>query len=748
MSSQNQPVSAQTRFAVRRLHRDWKELEQSLPMLPTIRALPTSNIGVWHCNLRPDEGPFAGTIFHLVLRFPVDYPHSPPDVELCTHINHPNVWDWRATGYALCLDMIQAEYTHQAYVGWTSAYSVLSILLQLQSFLFAENIPQHGGYSETVHRSQRSLKDSISAARNFSYEVETHDGTLVKHTHANPWPPLPALVSGGRSTLPLHRGYRLTSTQVRSTDNTHNLSEWVAAAMRSSRQQQTVQNAVPVLQQRPYQYKGSDFPSLGEETASIGTVSTATNTSLSVDDEPKPDPPTVPLELGELAVQKTNKKQKLDPSVLVPATTLMPELYTNIFSFLDPKGLLRVRDVCSKWRKVVITYNLFERSQIQCFHSKATLDDDNTILGVGLKVEYYPDGKSLKSATSPLDLLSQEAFDEEGVRTGVWGGESERFTHFLPLILNSAHAAKAIDRIEQTIYDIMKHCVLPSVDVQQPKQQRHQRQYGQRHRQNRRQAPAMENVHHARFHPLMAFQLLATLMNSMVVELMNSAEPRGYRSFAREGAEIQRHASEKALEGYCAFHHMLLYFAKRYPFLIEFADKKVNQFLTSEYCRHKGSTPNLGVLLVCLTLSRRGWEPLRRPLVMEAFDRNVRWILQEYPRLSGGYVDANDRLNLTFAGSKTSLRLLMFQTLFMAKIGRPAGSQGPFSVLDRYNKQMGKPTTGQKEDLQKNAKEILAVVAWPQFFFRLGGPVPTAHRLVQIFKDAVNNSARKKYHRW
>lgn len=59
---------------------------------------------------------------------------------------------------------------------------------------------------------------------------------------------------------------------------------------------------------------------------------------------------------------------------------------------------------------------------------------------------------------------------------------------------------------------------------------------------------------HPRFHPLMAFELLAGLINTMVVELMN---------FAESGEEVRRHASEKALEGHSSFHHMLLYFAKK-----------------------------------------------------------------------------------------------------------------------------------------------------------------------------------------
>jgi hypothetical protein len=132
---------------------------------------------------------------------------------------------------------------------------------------------------------------------------------------------------------------------------------------------------------------------------------------------------------------------------------------------------------------------------------------------------------------------------------------------------------------------------------------------------------------------------------------------------------------------------------------------------------------------------------------MEAFDRNVRWLLQKHPKLArASLLTADKQLECTFTGARTSLRLMMFQVYFLSCIGRPPSAKGPFDVLDRYEKRMGKPTTAQKEDLQRNAKEILAVTTWPQFFQRLRGPVPSKNRLVEILVQAVKNSERKGYH--
>ncbi|CAB9502388.1 enzyme E2 2 [Seminavis robusta] len=604
--------------AIRRLHKDWRELKQEKDTLPTISAAPTSSIFEWHCNLRPDHGPYASTIIHLILQFTEDYPHKPPRVKLCSWMNHPNVF----SGGYICLDMIQpwGQRYPQPYTGWTSAYSVLSLLLQLQSFLFAENIPQIYGTAKGLlggRRSKGKIGDAIHRAQQFTCAVYTHDGTRRIHTHSNPWPPLP-----------------------------------------------TATGMVPQ-------------PSL----------------------------------LSRRDTQRANK----------PLPFLPREIFTKIFSFLNIRGLVQARDACAEWGRIVHSFNLFERSQVMCFHTKATVDDPDTILGIGLSVEYYPDGKTLKMATSPLDVLSLHAFQKENIRGDVWG--TRRFGFFLPLVLNPDHSARAVDRMEKTMYSIMKNSVLHSYDS------------------NRRQPPPprlrYDQKAHAAFHPLMAFQLLAIMMNSMVVQLMNAAE---------EGGEVTRYASEKALEGYCAFHHILLFFAKRYPVLEQHAEKQVSRFLSAYYFRHKLQEPNLGLLLICLTLSKTGWNSLRKPLVMEAFDRNVRWLLRSYPLLAEDSISAEDRLQWTFQGAKTSLRLLMFQAYFMSRIGRPSNKRGPMEVLDQYERQMGKPTPKQKKDLQRNAKEILAVTTWSRFFQRLGGPIPSDARLADILKQAVANSLRKRYH--
>jgi len=125
--------------ALQRLQKDLEEVTRLQHELPSISALPLENdIFEWHCNLLGEHpGPYADIVLHLILEFPNNYPFSPPTVRVTDNIEHPNVF-----GQYICLDMLEeGEFSHQeekraVATGWTSCYSVVSILRQLQAFLF------------------------------------------------------------------------------------------------------------------------------------------------------------------------------------------------------------------------------------------------------------------------------------------------------------------------------------------------------------------------------------------------------------------------------------------------------------------------------------------------------------------------------------------------------------------------------------------------------------------------------------
>jgi len=158
-------------YSLRRLIRDLQEIEKNTIPTVGVTARPLNdNMYVWHANLRGPEGtPYEGGVFHLVMRFSSKYPDEPPVIKLSTNIPHPCV-----INSEVCLDMLD-ERRRGLYQGWTSAYSVQSILLQLQSFLFETPV----NYKKDL----RAFKDAVREANELLIPEIGHNGPL------SPWPP-------------------------------------------------------------------------------------------------------------------------------------------------------------------------------------------------------------------------------------------------------------------------------------------------------------------------------------------------------------------------------------------------------------------------------------------------------------------------------------------------------------------------------------------------------------------------------
>ena len=77
--------------ARKRLMRDFKRLQKDPPV--GIQAAPLdSNVMVWQAVIfGPDETPWEGGTFKLILEFTEDYPNKPPSVKFTTKMFHPNV---------------------------------------------------------------------------------------------------------------------------------------------------------------------------------------------------------------------------------------------------------------------------------------------------------------------------------------------------------------------------------------------------------------------------------------------------------------------------------------------------------------------------------------------------------------------------------------------------------------------------------------------------------------------------------
>ena len=120
-------VRADLKNSARRLQRDYKELMEAREPLVGVTAKPLPNdMFTWHGNIRGPVGTKWETgVFHFEMSIPIDYPVSPPSITIFAPIPHPNVF-----GNTLCLDMLDTK-NRMIYQGWSSAYTIETILIQL-----------------------------------------------------------------------------------------------------------------------------------------------------------------------------------------------------------------------------------------------------------------------------------------------------------------------------------------------------------------------------------------------------------------------------------------------------------------------------------------------------------------------------------------------------------------------------------------------------------------------------------------
>ena len=149
--------------------------------------------------------------------------------------------------------------------------------------------------------------------------------------------------------------------------------------------------------------------------------------------------------------------------------------------------------------------------------------------------------------------------------------------------------------------------------------------------------------------------------------------------------------------GYCTYHHILLYLIAEFPELQQYIDHKLEKFIEHDSARVKLITPDLGELLVYLSVaSQVTWEKIAPSFLQEFFDRTVMWTLDyrhgnhgELAYLENSAV-SEYRLDTTLETTRVSCRLLMFQVFFLRNVGKPEGSTLS-SVLKDYNNSYGHP---------------------------------------------------------
>ena len=173
--------------AIKRISRDLLEFNTS-PIEGLGICIPNDSTPFeLRANILILDGIYKDILLHLIMTIPENYPMKAPKMiiapgqEFDNNFHHHVFPDFVTKGFTICTDLLDHGFFEQGQeTGWTPAYTLSTILMQMQIFFSKDHDLTHVPSEEKI----KNLKGQL---KGFKVNIQTNNGIIV-HSFENPYP--------------------------------------------------------------------------------------------------------------------------------------------------------------------------------------------------------------------------------------------------------------------------------------------------------------------------------------------------------------------------------------------------------------------------------------------------------------------------------------------------------------------------------------------------------------------------------
>jgi len=705
-----------------------------------------NNFYEWHGNLIPRDGRYKGLMLHVIIKLDIDYPLKPPIVRLCTYLPHSNVINYNGIKNYICLDMLNNFFWKESddYSSWSSSYSLKTIIMQLECFLFDKYVENYDGklkdtlYDLSPEEGDGSRLNAQEDMDRAFKEANCFCCTKCNHTKQTPFPEI-------NFEIPKIKKLVIRNNLFNNKKPNEKLKKILKNIF--------LKNEVTILKNLiDFVYKYStfdldlflyDYPY--RDDCGCDFCLSYTNIKILIKnnlenfenfelficylyklnnnylwkilynlnynnnlDKKK-------IEIKKIVKKIVKKKQKQQKQNKYTILTKLPnDLLENIYGYLNNYSNIKLGRINKILNLIFMSPKYIEKKTKICYYSKNNYQED--ILGYGINVEYNNYNK-IKYINNEAELLSFSAFNNK-LRKSIY---NKKFNFFLPVIIDTKDFKKNKKLIIKSIINIYnneKKCENDNENNDDIRNFINHNWESKKCKLNKK-IYKLKNTKNVSF---IILKILTNLMTSQIVKLMKGDD----------------YISLKALEGYVVFHNLLLKLSNEIKELKIIANSTIKEFLKN--C-NKNKIENLGNLLSTLTISDYNWDDIKYSYFKESLDRNVLWIIRKNPELgfpNKEFFIYNDyRIKKSLEATLVGKKLLMFNIYFLENMNK---------ISKDYNKYFGSCPRYFLQKFQNDIKKIYKLNSWENYFKYIKIKNYNKTDLANLLRNAFNNSSHKNYH--